>query len=201
MSFPREVQVSISASLAALSLVLLVASAGNLVTAHRDDPTQVVPLTTEQRVLEIPSLETIDQVPNAIVPVLLVEAAPVIETVAIVSVPLPVVVAPAVVSRVVAMTRDEASIYAIVATYFAEQTNYAYGVTLCESGTGFNGVRVPFPAINTGNGHYGMFQFNLDTWYSVGGTGLPSDASAEEQTMRARMLYDLRGWQPWACAT
>lgn len=38
-------------------------------------------------------------------------------------------------------------------------------------------------------------------WQSVGGTGDPRDASPEEQWMRAYMLYQRRGWQPWECAT
>ena len=62
----------------------------------------------------------------------------------------------------------------------------------CESGGN--------PSINTGNGYYGMYQFSLPTWRSVGGSGLPSDASAEEQTMRARMLQQRAGWGQWGCA-
>ena len=65
-----------------------------------------------------------------------------------------------------AISGDDASIWAAIAQ--------------CESGGN--------PSINTGNGYYGMYQFSLPTWRSVGGTGLPSEASAEEQTMRARML-------------
>ena len=30
--------------------------------------------------------------------------------------------------------------------------------------------------------------------------GLPSDASVEEQTMRARMLQQRSGWGQWGCA-
>lgn len=55
----------------------------------------------------------------------------------------------------------------------------------CESGRDY--------AINTGNGFYGAYQFNLITWVDMGGTGLPSDAPAEEQDARARYLYGLRG--------
>lgn len=44
---------------------------------------------------------------------------------------------------------------------------------------------------------YGLYQFTLGTWESVGGTGLPTDASAEEQTMRAQILYDRSGDEPW----
>jgi len=50
------------------------------------------------------------------------------------------------------------------------------------------------------NGHYGAYQFDLATWNSVGGTGLPSAASPAEQDYRALRLYRSRGWQPWECA-
>ncbi len=59
----------------------------------------------------------------------------------------------------------------------------------CESGGN--------PATNTGNGYYGMYQFSLSTWQSVGGTGLPSDASAAEQTKRAQILQARAGWGQW----
>ncbi len=52
-------------------------------------------------------------------------------------------------------------------------------------------------AINTGNGYYGAYQFDLGTWRGVGGSGLPSQASPAEQDMRAQMLYDRRGCSPW----
>jgi hypothetical protein len=52
-------------------------------------------------------------------------------------------------------------------------------------------------AINTGNGYYGAYQFSLSTWYSVGGTGLPSQASPAEQDMRAQILQARSGWGPW----
>ena len=51
--------------------------------------------------------------------------------------------------------------------------------------------------INTGNGYYGAYQFDIGTWQGVGGTGLPSEASPAEQDMRAQLLYDDRGSQPW----
>jgi peptidoglycan hydrolase-like protein with peptidoglycan-binding domain len=55
-------------------------------------------------------------------------------------------------------------------------------------------------AINTGNGYYGAYQFDVPTWRSVGGRGLPSQASKAEQDARALILYRERGWQPWTCA-
>ncbi|MHC0551755.1 transglycosylase family protein [Salinicoccus sp. CNSTN-B1] len=60
----------------------------------------------------------------------------------------------------------------------------------CESGGA--------PGIVSANGLYhGLYQFDVRTWQSVGGSGLPSNASAAEQTKRAQILYDQRGSQPW----
>lgn len=59
----------------------------------------------------------------------------------------------------------------------------------CESGGDYT--------TNTGNGYYGAYQFDLQTWQSVGGTGLPSDAEPWEQDARARALYAARGDSPW----
>ncbi|MFD6098998.1 ubiquitin-like domain-containing protein [Nocardiopsis flavescens] len=52
-------------------------------------------------------------------------------------------------------------------------------------------------AVNSAGGYYGLYQFSLSTWGSVGGTGLPSEASAQEQTQRAQQLYNTVGgnWQ------
>lgn len=56
-------------------------------------------------------------------------------------------------------------------------------------------------AINTGNGYYGGLQFSLSSWRGVGGSGLPSDASREEQIMRGQMLQARSGWGAWpACS-
>lgn len=63
----------------------------------------------------------------------------------------------------------------------------------CESGGN--------PATNTGNGFYGLYQFTLSTWQAMGGSGLPSDASAAEQTQRAQALQARAGWGQWpGCA-
>lgn len=43
----------------------------------------------------------------------------------------------------------------------------------------------------------GLYQFDVRTWHSVGGRGRPQDASAAEQTRRARRLYANRGSAPW----
>lgn len=54
---------------------------------------------------------------------------------------------------------------------------------------------------NTGNGYFGGLQFSLPTWRSVGGNGLPSEASREEQIVRAKILQAQSGWGQWpACA-
>lgn len=64
------------------------------------------------------------------------------------------------------------------------------GLAQCESGGN------P-AAVNSAGGYYGLYQFSVPTWNSVGGTGLPSEASAQEQTQRAQALYDAVGgnWQ------
>lgn len=59
----------------------------------------------------------------------------------------------------------------------------------CESGGNPKAVN---PA-----GYYGLYQFSVSTWRSVGGSGLPSDASAGEQTMRAQILYNRSGAGQW----
>jgi resuscitation-promoting factor RpfA len=64
---------------------------------------------------------------------------------------------------------------------------------MCESSNNYR--------INTGNGYYGAYQFDLSTWRSVGGSGYPNQASPAEQDARALILYRMRGWQPWTCAS
>ncbi|WP_259390829.1 resuscitation-promoting factor [Actinomyces sp. 2119] len=53
------------------------------------------------------------------------------------------------------------------------------------------------PTTNTGNGYYGMYQFSLSTWQAYGGSGLPSEASAAEQTAVAKRLQAAAGWGQW----
>jgi uncharacterized protein YabE (DUF348 family) len=52
-------------------------------------------------------------------------------------------------------------------------------------------------AVSASGSYYGLYQFSLSTWRSVGGTGLPSQASAAEQTARAQTLYDRSGPGQW----
>lgn len=91
------------------------------------------------------------------------------------------------VSRTV-YSAPKASVKTTKTTYINRGLNWA-ALAQCESGGN--------PSINTGNGFYGMYQFDLQTWRSVGGYGLPSNASAAEQTKRAQILYNQRGAQPW----
>ena len=51
------------------------------------------------------------------------------------------------------------------------------------------------------NGHYGLYQFSLQTWRGVGGSGNPIDASVAEQTRRAQILYDRSGASQWSCGS
>ena len=44
-------------------------------------------------------------------------------------------------------------------------------------------------AINTGNGFYGAYQFDLGTWHALGYSGYPNQA--------AMTLHAQRGWSPW----
>ena len=53
------------------------------------------------------------------------------------------------------------------------------------------------PATDTGNGFYGKYQFTLETWQAVGGTGNPAHASEAEQDRRAAALYAQAGSSPW----
>lgn len=53
-------------------------------------------------------------------------------------------------------------------------------------------------AVNS-NGHYGLYQFSLQTWRGVGGSGNPVNASVAEQTRRAQILYDRSGAGQWSC--
>jgi hypothetical protein len=60
----------------------------------------------------------------------------------------------------------------------------------CESGGRAN-------AVSASGKYHGLYQFSVATWGAVGGSGLPSQASAEEQTARAQMLYNRSGAGQW----
>ncbi|MCO6010512.1 transglycosylase family protein [Actinoallomurus purpureus] len=63
----------------------------------------------------------------------------------------------------------------------AARLNWA-ALAKCESGGN--------PAAVNPAGYYGLYQFNRQSWATVGGSGLPSQAPAAEQTYRAQLLYN-----------
>ena len=71
----------------------------------------------------------------------------------------------------------------------ADGLNWA-ALAKCESGG-----RVD--AVSSNGLYHGLYQFSVSTWRSVGGSGLPSDASADEQTYRAQLLYNKTGRSSW----
>lgn len=64
------------------------------------------------------------------------------------------------------------------------------GLAQCESGGNPN-------AVNPSGQYYGLYQFDIGTWHSNGGTGSPAGASPAEQTRVANNLYQARGRSPW----
>jgi resuscitation-promoting factor RpfB len=90
------------------------------------------------------------------------------------------------VSRVILVgTREPASLPSS-----GDGLNWA-ALAQCESG---GDPRAVNPA-----GYYGLYQFSLSTWSSVGGSGNPIDASPAEQLMRAKILYARAGASQWGC--
>ncbi|AZU01532.1 resuscitation-promoting factor [Brevibacterium linens] len=69
-----------------------------------------------------------------------------------------------------------------------------YQIAECESN--FN----PRAVNQSNRAHFGLFQFKLATWQSMGGSGNPIDASPREQFERAKKLQAAAGWGQWACA-
>ncbi|AVH58220.1 MULTISPECIES: resuscitation-promoting factor [Streptomyces] len=70
-----------------------------------------------------------------------------------------------------------------------DQLNWA-GLARCESGGRKD-------AVDPSGVYGGLYQFDARTWHALGGSGRPQDASAAEQTYRAKKLYVLRGASPW----
>jgi uncharacterized protein YabE (DUF348 family) len=96
-------------------------------------------------------------------------------------------VTPAVDEQVTVGTKDKPT-----ATPSADGLNWA-ALAKCESG---GNPRAVNPA-----GYYGLYQFSLSTWRSVGGSGNPVDASPDEQTARAQTLYARSGAGQWGCGS
>ncbi len=78
-----------------------------------------------------------------------------------------------------------------IGTKTAPESNFASGGTIwdqiaqCESGGNW--------AANTGNGYYGGLQFNLGTWQSYGGSGMPHENSREQQIAVAERVAAAEG--------
>lgn len=64
-------------------------------------------------------------------------------------------------------------------------------IARCESGGNPN-------AVSSSGKYRGKYQFDRQTWQSVGGSGDPASASEAEQDRRAAQLYSQRGSSPWA---
>ncbi|WP_456243060.1 ubiquitin-like domain-containing protein [Streptomyces blattellae] len=64
------------------------------------------------------------------------------------------------------------------------------GLAACESGGRAN-------AVDPSGTYGGLYQVDTETWHSLGGSGRPQDATAAEQTQRAKRLYVRRGASPW----
>ena len=75
----------------------------------------------------------------------------------------------------------------------SSSSSSSYGVlqriAACESGGN--------PTTDTGNGYYGKYQFSLETWQRMGGTGNPAQASEALQDQLAAKLYAQEGAAPW----
>jgi len=68
-----------------------------------------------------------------------------------------------------------------------------YRLRVCESSDRYH--------IDTGNGYYGAYQFNLRTWRGLGYHGYPHRAPKTTQDAATEKLHNQRGWRPWpTCA-
>jgi uncharacterized protein YabE (DUF348 family) len=52
-------------------------------------------------------------------------------------------------------------------------------------------------AVSANGTYHGLYQFSVDTWRRMGGTGIPSEATPREQTYRAILLYKRSGRGQW----
>ena len=71
----------------------------------------------------------------------------------------------------------------------AGSLNWA-ALAACESGGNAS-------IVSSSGKYFGLYQFSIATWAAVGGSGRPSDASADEQTARAQSLYNRSGAGQW----
>ena len=86
------------------------------------------------------------------------------------------------------LRRERRQLYASLPGGVSQETLDAIGA--CESGGD--------PTAVSSDGTYrGKYQFDEQTWESVGGTGDPAAASSAEQDARAAQLYAQRGASAW----
>lgn len=85
---------------------------------------------------------------------------------------------------------DRAAIAIAEGSYGIAPADKWEALRLCESTHNYE-------AISPSGLYRGAYQFDIATWYTVGGVGDPIQAPPEEQDARARELYARRGDQPW----
>ena len=76
------------------------------------------------------------------------------------------------------------------ASYSGGAGGHLAAIRACESSGDYG-------AVSSSGTYRGAYQFDQQTWESVGGSGDPAAASPAEQDMRAQMLYEQRGSSPW----
>lgn len=135
------------------------------------------------------SLAPVAQAPAPITPVVqeevVVEPAP-----APASAAAPVTEAPVQAPPVVSNVRTIKTVQKQGALYAVGADGILRKIAACESGGNYR-------AVNPSGKYRGAYQFDYRTWAGVGGSGDPAAASPAEQDLRAKMLYDRRGAQPW----
>ena len=63
----------------------------------------------------------------------------------------------------------------------------------CESGGNYRA--------HTGNGYYGAYQFDLQTWHALGLSGRPDYYSKDTQDKATIVVHRYHSWRPWpTCA-
>lgn len=92
--------------------------------------------------------------------------------------------------RLTLLTVILAGLLGPVATVSADAWSDLAAIRQCESEN-------DYAAVSKNGEHFGAYQFSVSTWYFVGGTGLPSDASAFEQDARAHYLLVTYGRHHW----
>lgn len=84
---------------------------------------------------------------------------------------------------------------AALPTFTLDYAHYAHlseefsELRMCESSDNYQ--------VDTGNGYYGAYQFDEETWLGLGYSGYPDDAPPAVQDQAAETLQAQRGWEPW----